>query len=231
MLAVKRDPTFISQQVKRLRKVQGWTQDSLAQEAGVSTRTVEKLESGRHTPEEQTLRSIARALGVDVAFFDKVSPEEEERRKVEAERVLRKNVLVTTRPIRSASDFLAAFDHMEAYRIDMSAVEDEQALELAAAMGDWIRDLGDVWAETYMSQRLEYARSFAQLCEEIEQHGYLCYMGRHRQQLRQKDRSRLIFTVLVMTILPSGDPADERYALVQLEGGWESMEEDRLPLD
>ena len=60
--------------------------------------------------------------------------------------------------------------------------------------------------------------------------GYACYMGSHRQQLRQKDRSRLIFTVGVMTILPKEGAAGTRYAMIELQGAWETMEEDRLAL-
>ena len=73
------------------------------------------------------------------------------------------------------------------------------------------------------------AREFVKLCQQIEGMGYVCYMGSHRQQLRQKDRSRMIFTVGLMTVLPK-EAEGTRYAMVQLEGAWESMEEDRVPL-
>jgi hypothetical protein len=52
-------------------------------------------------------------------------------------------------------------------------------------------------------------------------------MGDHKQQLRQKDRSLLIFTVGVMTLLPKDQAHGIKYALIQLEGGWESLEIDR----
>jgi hypothetical protein len=81
-----------------------------------------------------------------------------------------------------------------------------------------------------MSHRVEYAREFANLCQQIEGLGYLCYMGNHKQQLRQKDRARMIFNVGIMTILPKEGATGTRYALIQLEGAWESMEEDRGPL-
>jgi hypothetical protein len=123
---------------------------------------------------------------------------------------------------------LEAFDQREGFRIDTSCVEDEKALDLAAAMADWIRDCGDIWDECYMSQRVQYAREFVQRCKQIEGLGYVCFMGSHRQQLRQKDRARLVFTVGLMTVLPKEQAT--RFAMIQLEGAWESMEEDRVSL-
>src|SRR5271166_1171422 len=69
METMERDPAYIAQHVKFLRKMHGFTQENLADAAGITTRTVEKIESGRHAPEEQTLRSIARAFSLDVKIF------------------------------------------------------------------------------------------------------------------------------------------------------------------
>lgn len=230
METMERDPAYIAEQVKFIRKLHKLTQENLADAAGLTTRTIEKIESGRHRPDEQTLRSIARAMQIDVRYFEKPTPEQEARQKAEMERALHKMVLVTTNPIRKASDFLAAFGQQHAFRIDISAVTDDAALETAAAMSDWITDLNDVWDDCAMSQRLEYARSFVELCEDMDRHGFVCHMGTHKQQLRQKDRPILISTVGLMTLLPKDGSEGSRYALVQLEGGWESQESDRGPL-
>jgi transcriptional regulator with XRE-family HTH domain len=227
MDTMERDPAYIAQQVKYLRKMNGLTQDNLAAAAGVTPRTIEKVESGRHTPEEQTLRSIARAFNLDVKVFAKPSPADEARVRAEMERALRKIVVVPTQPIRSAGDFLGAFGERDALRFDCSAVKDDQALETAATLGDWLRDLGEVWSDMYMSQRLESARDVLALCNTIESRGYLCHMGHHRQQLRQKDRSPLVFHVGLVTILPKAENDGTRYAVVTLEDGWETIATDR----
>jgi transcriptional regulator with XRE-family HTH domain len=230
METMERDPLYIAQQIKFIRKLFGLTQENLADAAGITTRTIEKIESGRHRPEEQTLRSIARAVNTDMKVFEKPTPGQEARQKAETERALRKMVLVPTGPIHMASDFLSAFDQRHAFRIDTSAVTHDEALEIAAAMGDWIRDLNDVWEECCMSQRLEYARSFIDLCKRIEEHGYVCHIGSHRQRLQEKGQPDLVFTVGVMSIQPKEGADGTRFALVQLEGRWESLEEDRAPL-
>jgi hypothetical protein len=48
------------------------------------------------------------------------------------------------------------------------------------------------------------------------------------QQLRQRDQPVLVFTVGVMTLLSKEEAECERYALIQLEEGWESLEADRV---
>lgn len=227
---MERDPLYIAERVKFIRKMHRLTQENLAEAAGLSTRTIEKVESGRHRPDEQTLRSIARATKLDVRYFEKPTPQQEERRMADLLLAQRKTVFAPINPVRTASDFLSTFEHREAFRIDTSAVTDEEALDLAAAMADWIRDCGDIWEDCYLSQRVDFAREFVKLIQQIEQMGYGCYMGSHRQQLRQKDRSRMIFTVGIVTILPNEGAAGTRYAMIELEGAWESVEEDRVPL-
>lgn len=49
-----------------LRKQRGWTQEKLAEESQVNTRTVQRLESGEDASLE-TLRLIANALDVQIA--------------------------------------------------------------------------------------------------------------------------------------------------------------------
>lgn len=57
--------------IKRLRKDRGWTPAKLAEEAGVSVRTVRDIEAGRvDEPRVGTIFSIAEALGVKVSDID-----------------------------------------------------------------------------------------------------------------------------------------------------------------
>jgi transcriptional regulator with XRE-family HTH domain len=230
METMERDPVYIAQQVKFLRKMFRLTQENLANAAGLTTRTIEKIESGRHRPEEQTLLSLARGLGLDVAYFQKPTPEQEARQRAEIERAVRKTVLVPTDPIRTASEFLAAFDQRHAFRFDTSAAESDEALEIAASLVDWIKDLNDVWGDCSMSQRLEYARSFVEKCAQLERLGLLCHMGQHRQVLRERGRPDMVFIVGLMSIQARAEVDGRRYGLVQLEGGWEAVESDRMPL-
>jgi transcriptional regulator with XRE-family HTH domain len=227
MATTQRDPQYISETLRTLRRMRKLTQENLAEAANLSSRTIEKSESGRHCPDEQTLRSVARALGFDVRVFDRPTPQEDARQKAEMNRAIRKSVLVATHPVRTAKDFLAQYGDWHAWRIDASAVESEEALEIASAMADWIKDMDGIWELCSMSERLAYARNFAELCNQIEAHGYLCHIGRHRQRLRENGKPDLIVLVGLMSVRPKQDSDGERYALVQLDGAWETLEEDR----
>jgi transcriptional regulator with XRE-family HTH domain len=227
---MERDPSFIAQQVKFIRKMSRLTQENLADAAGLTTRTIEKIESGRHCPEEQTLRSIARAVKIDLTYFEKPTPEQEARQHAQLERALRKIVMVPTRPVRTTADFLAAFGRRHAFRFDTSQVQDDEALEVAASLVDWIKDLNDSWDDCSASDQLSFARSCIELCGQIETLGYLCHMGHHKQLLHEKGRPDLVFVVGLLSIQNKSGSDGVRYALIELEGRWETVDEDRVPL-
>lgn len=54
-------PTF----TKPLRKKKNWTQERLAQEAGLSTAAIHNLEAGKNGFTDKTLKSISDALGCE----------------------------------------------------------------------------------------------------------------------------------------------------------------------
>jgi transcriptional regulator with XRE-family HTH domain len=55
--------TAIGEQIKRLRKARGFTQESLAEASGVSRMTVARIEQAVSGPNVSTLDRFASALG------------------------------------------------------------------------------------------------------------------------------------------------------------------------
>lgn len=55
--------------ITALRKAAGLTQDELADKAGVTVRTIQRIEASDTVPRAYTLRKIAEALGVDPQEF------------------------------------------------------------------------------------------------------------------------------------------------------------------
>lgn len=228
MDTMERDPAFIAKQVKFIRKMFRLTQENLADMSGLTTRTIEKVESGRHHPDEQTLRSIARGLHVDVTYFEKPTPEQEARQLSEIERAVRKTLVVPTMPIRSTSDFLGEFRQRHAFRFDTSQVKDNEGLELSASLVDNIKDLNDCWDDCSASDQLQFARNCLDLIGQLEELGYLCHMGHHKQVLQEKGRPDLVFVVGLLCIRNKSEADSTRYAIVELEGRWEKASEDRM---
>lgn len=145
-------------------------------------------------------------------------------------RALLKTVVMPMTPVRTPAEFLSSMGSRDAFRIDSSGVTNEDAIVIAAWIGDWITDCGDVWTDSSIAKRLDYAREFVSQCQAIEAHGFRCFMGSHRQQRRMKNLETIILNVGVMMILPKDGP-DKRYAMIELEGAWENLEQDKVKLD
>jgi len=60
-----------SEALKEARAGAGLTQEALAERSGLTKQAVSFLEQGRRQPSWETVRQLARALGVSVAAFDR----------------------------------------------------------------------------------------------------------------------------------------------------------------
>lgn len=67
---------MLADNLRRLRKEKGWSQERLAQQAGVTLSSLSKIESGANdNPTIKTLQSLASALGVTLDDLAGSSPE------------------------------------------------------------------------------------------------------------------------------------------------------------
>jgi transcriptional regulator with XRE-family HTH domain len=57
----------IAERVLQERELRGWSRDWLAREAGVVTKTVERIEAGESNPRGSTIAKIATAMGLQVS--------------------------------------------------------------------------------------------------------------------------------------------------------------------
>lgn len=55
----------VAEQLASLRKEKGWSQAKLAKQTGLSPSSIAMYETNRRSPDEETLRRLARALDVD----------------------------------------------------------------------------------------------------------------------------------------------------------------------
>jgi len=56
----------LSARVKELRNKKGLSQDSLAEESGLSLRTIQRIEYGETNPTGESLKRLSSALNVDL---------------------------------------------------------------------------------------------------------------------------------------------------------------------
>ncbi|MBL4655960.1 MAG: helix-turn-helix domain-containing protein [Bacteroidia bacterium] len=64
------DKNFISEKIIYYRKLKGLTQEELAEKTELSTRTIQRIESGEVDPRLYTLKSIADVLEVSMEIFN-----------------------------------------------------------------------------------------------------------------------------------------------------------------
>jgi len=64
------------EQIRRIRRSRGLSQDRLAELSGVDQSSLSLIETGRRTPTIDTLARLADALGVEMAdFFPRAQPD------------------------------------------------------------------------------------------------------------------------------------------------------------
>lgn len=59
----------ISTKLKELREKVGWSQNKLAQEAGISQSFINQIEAGQKQPSYEVLNNICSALGITLSEF------------------------------------------------------------------------------------------------------------------------------------------------------------------
>lgn len=69
--------TILGNNIKRIRKEKEWTQEYLAEKAGISVPFMTQIELARKQPSLEVIEKIAKALDVpyDVLFINDVSPD------------------------------------------------------------------------------------------------------------------------------------------------------------
>jgi DNA-binding XRE family transcriptional regulator len=61
---------YIGDMIRKERVKRNWTQEELAQRAGIKQSHICRLEQGKHTPTDLTIKRIADALEVDPSLLD-----------------------------------------------------------------------------------------------------------------------------------------------------------------
>ena len=125
----------VGEEVKRLRRAKGWTQEQLAVYAGSSQPTVNLLEAGKRNPSAATLEKLARALEVEVVDLFPKAPASsqpdfngllgEEQRRTELEEV-RESFLEDCAP---AGDYIMRWERW----LDTGGIPEEAVREFLVA--------------------------------------------------------------------------------------------------
>ena len=170
-------PKDIAFMVKELRGYFEWKQLALADEAGVTERTIERIEAGI-TVSDDTLRKVAKALKLPEGAFTEARycPSDTELMS-EVKRIQDEHTVTELHDLSEARD-LENIMGQHAHLIDGSAVEDDLA-EALASLRDQVQDWGDIFEDIPHVGRLGACRELLASIREIEQRGYIARWGRY----------------------------------------------------
>jgi len=195
------EPDVIASFVKELRAHLGWKQFALAHEAGVTVRTIERLEAGERMSDE-TLNKVAKALKLRESAFTEATycPSDEELAAMvkKAKEDYTHTALHDLSGPRDLGNILSA----HAYIVDGSNVAEDFADEVAAVK-DYVQDAGDIHDDVPHTQQLTFSRELLGMIRDIEAQGYTARWGRYATDEQ--------FNVGVLTFFKTADLQTREY--------------------
>ena len=157
--------------VAMLRKELDWKQITLAHEARIDERTVQRIEAG-HQVSDDTRRQIAKAFRLPVDSFIRPNhmPTAEEAEAIIAETAGRFTV-VDARPLQTARDFEEILNVRHAFLIDGTALPDKMQEEVAV-FKDVFHDWSWVFSDITHVGRLKACTSLLKDVQRIAGHDF-----------------------------------------------------------
>lgn len=216
MATVAKDQDFAGGQVRWLRKTLRLTLENLADAAGVPILAAEKAESGRHRPDERTLRAIAGAAGIDPAFFAEPSGPQETTLHADIRNTLRQSMMIPLKPLTAAADILAMFEERRSYRLETPLAASAGLDDQAEALLHEIRRMDEAWEGWPVPERLAQAARLAEVCTAFHQKDHSCWFGAYARRRRIKERSISEKTGLI-SVRKGQRPAKAQFALIRTD--------------
>jgi transcriptional regulator with XRE-family HTH domain len=182
VLGVTRPPTLteVSVMVKLAREARGWKQAVLAAQAGLTEKTVARVEQGVRVQEE-SYRRLAVAFGVAEDAFTAEryfpTPEEFSEANEERQQLLDRDFdRIEVRPLSDPRDVLTLF-RCHATLVDDRAVEAEHMMQIAVFKST-LQEWGDVSGDLPETSRLEGAQHVLEATQAFAKRYAVCYACR-----------------------------------------------------
>ncbi len=208
-------PKEIGDFVRSMRKLRETKRLVLAQEAGISEKSLERLESGVRVSDE-VYRKVALAVGQkEDAFLGPryIRTREEAARKAieDLEKLVTdqkkweaENLLIDANPFTDERDMRRILDCWGAMIVNYSEVKGE-AVDLAAAFKQNLTDWCDIASEIGETGKLDACRSLLAEIREIERNGYVARFGTYKAKFPIGNGRTTIMPVGVVMFLARTD--------------------------
>jgi transcriptional regulator with XRE-family HTH domain len=162
--------THYSTKIKELRLKRVWSQEQLADIAGINVRTIQRIEHG-DVASFESLKAVANALGVDVGELLAPPPTDKKPQQ--------EGMLFLGR-LRTGRELLNVVGGAEMYSYDHDDVDGDD-VELIARFFQDIRDYADLWSDIEPGDRVRIPHEFNARIAELEHRGFWVFAGSQRR--------------------------------------------------
>jgi transcriptional regulator with XRE-family HTH domain len=191
----------LGKNVRQLRESRHWTQQHLADIAGIVLRTVQRVEKGEGASVE-TLYALSNAFDVSIDVLQTDVEPLVEKLMEQRESFLKTHDLVTVAPV-TCSAHLEAIGHADGSVMECFSDEDgvrDAFAELQSNMNDML----DVWDDVDALQRREWAKNAFQQVHELNRLGLVVHAGKAKRAVRTGSGTSLRMEVVYVLAWPKG---------------------------
>lgn len=192
--------SVLAKNVKTIRELKHWTQQHLADTAGILLRTVQRIERGDGASLE-TLGALANAFGVTIRFLNEDIDALLTKCQEAQEAMLRAHDLVDVAPVTCAAH-LEAVGGSQAYFTH--CVDEFDAVgDAFSALASTLRDMGEIWNESDPMHRRGWVKDAYQMVEELNRCGIIVSLGKADRMVRAGSQ-RIRLRTLILVAWPKG---------------------------
>lgn len=217
-------PTEIGQAVKMIRTIMGWSQETLAELSGLTTRTVQRVESGQPSSID-TRRAIARAFGCeDIDFFSRPTTIPSlEQAKAQKEAFDREHLVLPAEVVDGRAIINRLLDAKGFRAIGPgSTVDLTHAVQDAfAAVLDFLRDCMDIADDVSRVEMLGYGDTIEDLAAALREAGFcLCAAVRNAALVTGDGKGQTPMpTTIIYVVAAPADQAPKHIAVPRRVSG------------
>jgi transcriptional regulator with XRE-family HTH domain len=182
------------ERIRELRESRGWSQQQLAEIAGVSPRTIQRVEAGRGASQE-TLRAVASAFDTEVSEL------------LETAKPPPPVPKVTLLPrITSGEDLCNVVGGAHMYQQDYDAPSDQAEVDLIGAFLQEAHDIGEIWDDAEPMHRVQWAHGIGESLRAIETAGFRVFGGRVVRRFRFGNADPIPMSVATLLVVRADSP-------------------------
>jgi len=196
--------------IRRLREDRAWTQERLAAVAGIDTRTVQRIESGRSAFPD-TLMALANAFEIDIAELiqtSKQEPEQAEQKRdgEEEKKNPREPRIVFLLRISSGKELFDIVGGVDGCSLENDELGDEGEVDSVGDFLQGLSDWADMWNDIGPKDRIKAAYEYTEKIRELEEMGLWIFAGQNVRKLQGANTEVFKMTLGYVSVLRSDNP-------------------------